>query len=159
MEAQRFDFLQQRPGQTFDGKLGRIVKSQRRRGTQPGEGGDIDDAAGAPPAHARQHRLNHPAEAEHINLEHPAHFALLAFFDGREIADARVIHEHVNAAKPFRGRFDGRVNLALIGDIKFEDQSVAMGRQRFHRLRFARRDDRAKTPRQRLGGQFASEAG
>jgi hypothetical protein len=59
----------------------------------------------------------------------------------------------------FLGGFDGRVNLGLIRDVELEHQSLALGRQRFHLLRFARRHHRAKAALQRLGGQFAPEAG
>ena len=69
-----------------------------------------------------------PNTPEHIDIEHPAHFRFFAFLNRGEVADARVVHEHVNAAKFFLGGFDGCINLALIRDIQFKDQSLALVR-------------------------------
>jgi len=47
--------------------------------------------------------LNHPAHAEDIDLEHAAHLFFSRPLDRREIADARVVHEHINATELFFG--------------------------------------------------------
>ena len=43
--------------------------------------------------------MNHSAQTENIDVEHPPHLFVFALFNRREIADARIIHEHVDAAE------------------------------------------------------------
>ena len=62
--------------------------------------------------------MNHSAEAEHVDLEHSAYLILFTFFNGREIADARIVDEHVDSTEFVLGRLDGRVNLSLDRDVE-----------------------------------------
>jgi hypothetical protein len=55
--------------------------------------------------------MNHSAQAEHVDLEHSAHLIFFTLFNGREIADARVVHEYVDAIEFILSRLDGRVDL------------------------------------------------
>jgi hypothetical protein len=40
--------------------------------------------------------MNHSAQAEEVDLEYPVYFILFTLFHHAEIADASVVHEHVD---------------------------------------------------------------
>ena len=49
--------------------------------------------------HAGQHGLDHRDDAEVVRVEERADLVVLAFLDGRHVAVAGVVHEHVDAAE------------------------------------------------------------
>ena len=75
-------------------------------------------------AHDRQHGASNGGEAEEIGVEHRAHFGVVAFLDGREIAVAGVVDEDVDAAEAGLGRLDRGVDLILLVDVEGERKAV-----------------------------------
>ena len=103
--------------------------------------------------------MNHSAQTENIDVEHSPHLFVFALFNRREIADAGIVHEHVNAAEFFLSRLHRGVDLILLGDVEFQHQRFAQRREVFHVRRIAGGDHCAVTEFQNLRGKLASEAG
>jgi len=122
MDAQMRGLLGQGVGQALHRELGGVVIAAAGEADQPTDGGKVDDAPLAPGAHARQHRLGHGDEPEHIGLEHGPDFGVLALLDGGEIAVAGIVHQHVDPAEASLGlAHDGR-HLAGHVDVQRGDQ-------------------------------------
>ena len=81
-----------------------------------------------------------------------------ALFDRREIADACVVHENVDAAEFFLRGLDRRIDLALIGDIELKRQSLSLGGQVFHLGGIACGYNRAVAALDYMLGEFPAEA-
>ena len=110
-------------------------------------------------AHAWQDGVDHPAEAEEIDLKHPAHLVLLTLFHGAEIADARVVHEHINPAEPGLGRRDGGFDLVRVRDVELEHEGITGGRQPGDVARLARGHHGGIAQFEHMHGELAAEAG
>src|SRR5690242_11043759 len=80
----------------LDRKFGGVVIAYPREADQTAHGRDIDDYAASPIPHERQYGLRHVGEAEDVHLKHGADLIVLAFFHGRQIAVARIIHKDID---------------------------------------------------------------
>ena len=102
-DAQRRDLLAERQRQRLDRGLDRRVVAGALGRDPRADRGEVDDRAGAPRAHAGQHRLDRADGAEDVGVEELADGVVLALLDGGAVAVAGVVDQHVDAAEPLLG--------------------------------------------------------
>jgi hypothetical protein len=102
--------------------------------------------------------MDHPARAEHVDLEHLANLGLFALFDGGEVADAGVVHQHVDPAEPLLGGRDGRCDLVRLGHVELQHHRVLGGGIALECRHVTRRHHGSVAVLDGLFGQFAAEA-
>jgi hypothetical protein len=76
------------------------VEAKSRHGDDTVGRGDVDDGATPAAAHGRERGSDDVDEAEDVGLEHRADILVLALLDRGRIADAGIVHEHIDATMP-----------------------------------------------------------
>ena len=123
-EPERPYLAGQRFGQAFDGEFGRVVVANAGKAHEPALRGQVDDVAAAACTHARQHRLGHRDQAEHVGLELRAYLVVLALLDRGHVAVACVVDEHVDRAELRLGLLDGVGHLRRLRHVQRQSQRV-----------------------------------
>ena len=147
LDPERADFLGKRFREPHDAELRGGVEAGARVADESSDRRDVDDVSRTALAHRRQHRLGHGDQAEHIGLELGAIALLVRLLDRGEVAIARVVDEHVEAARPLDGRDRG---LYVGRDIDIELQRmrvVVAGDQIAELFGISRRSEHALTLR------------
>jgi hypothetical protein len=124
VDAEWSELLAQRQGHRLDRGLGGGVVAGALWADASTDGGEVDDRAGAPGPHRRQHRLDRAGSAEDVGVEQPPDCFVLAFLDGRAVAVAGVVDEDVDCAEAFLGCGDRRGDLLVAGDVERNRESL-----------------------------------
>ena len=95
--------------------------------TEAGNGGHVDDVAGALTLHMGENGLGEMKRAEKIGLEEGKSVVGLDVFDGGDEAGTGVVDENVYAAELGDGFGDGVVDVGAVGDVAGESKNFAGG--------------------------------
>ena len=113
----------QRAGHGFERSLRGGVVARANGHDLDTDGGNVDDCAGSAGAHPGQHRLDHRDRAEELGFEQCADVGVVTFLDGRAVAVAGVVDQHVDATELLFGLADSVGDLGGVSDVegKWED--------------------------------------
>ncbi len=126
-DAERRDFVAQRPGQSFERVLRTVVGGDAGKGAEPTHRGHEHNPTAPPGAHRRQHSLGDGNRAEDIDVELLAEDFQRDFLEDPLDAIARVVHQHIDrTGQGFGLGNDGRDARGL-GDVQQQSMGSAGG--------------------------------
>ncbi len=86
-------------GQADHGKLRGAVGRPVAQADHAADGGDVDDTSGLPGQHRGQEQLAQQVGGPHVDLIETVQIRHVGLQDGADRADARVVHQHIQAAR------------------------------------------------------------
>ncbi len=100
-----------------DGALGRGVQRSLRQAGRRRDRAGVDDRGMQGRAQVGQRGPGHPDDAHDVDVEYlvPLHVGVVGHGAGR--ADARVVHQDVDAAQAVRRGADGQPDRRVVGDV------------------------------------------
>ena len=117
-----------RLGQAHEAELGRVVAGQVRVGDQAGDRGDVDDCARALPLHRRHDRARAQEGPAQVDAEHLVELLERQLVDRPEVAEPRVVDQHVEPAVALERRLRHDVDGAVVAHVGGDDQRLAAKR-------------------------------
>ena len=158
--TERCKLSMQRLREAFDSKLAGVVITPARRTNQTANRRQIDDVPRSLRAKMRQERTRHADQPEDIRLEdgHVLRFGRL--FNRSCQTVARIVDEHIHAAKFLDCRADRCLNRRLVGHVERDCKRRLrmLCNQVIQCLRLTRRRDDLMAASQQLLCQFPAES-
>ena len=141
------------------GELGRAVDAEAGTGAVSADGGDVEDAAGAPGTHVGQHSAGHGEQAEHVGSVDRLDLLRRRLLDRSDQTEAGIVEQDVDGAEALHGAGRGRMSLRFVGDVELYGQQARVVAQRLgHGGRIARGGDHVVAPLQGEGGHLRPES-
>ena len=119
------ELLGEHAGDGIDRALGAGVDRAVRRRHAADDGADVDDAGAF--AEVLDRGLRGEQEAEDVDVEHLVEVFFGDGLDGRELVDAGVVDEDVEAAEVLDGGVDDALGLGGLGDVAADGDGLAAG--------------------------------
>src|SRR5215471_13249082 len=107
----------ERARQCIDRALARRIVRLTASALVAGDRGKIDDLPGALRNHVRNHRPRHVEDAANIGVEHAAQVVVTHAGERNIADDPGVVHQHVDATRPFRHLLDRIRTRGAVADV------------------------------------------